>query len=541
LQHAYAFDAAAGQVWIADRSNRVLRRFDPESAAVVTEVGKTYAGGASQHADGNGTEARFSGVGGLAQRGRTLFVADTFNHVVRAVDLDTLDTTTVAGAPGEAGQVDGDAESARFDTPQGIAASDSHLYTVGFDAVVRRIALDSFSVERFVGDPDEVVPRDGNAEQARFGVMFASPVLWAGGNALVVFDRDANSVRSIDLADRSVRTIAGPSNPFDYAEGQAGSARFASPLAVAAAPEGEVVWVADTFHHCIREVSTTSGATRTVAGLCTQEGFADGNSEESRFSLPAGLVYDATQNVLYISDAGNHAIRRAALDTGEVTTLVGGAPGAADGPMADARLTDPWHLALLPGEALFVADYGNRIVRRIDLLSGVVSTVAGGVKQPGSQDGGADLARFRAPTGLALNASRRILYVSDIEAHTVRAIALATGVVSTLAGADLEEGVANGVGAAARFSGPSGLALEPGGKGLLVADGGNHCLRRIDLEQGQTSTWLGSPSRPGNIGAGAAVVASEASVYAPAALALLPQGWVVLAESALFVLTGLAP
>jgi len=122
LLHALELSADSEVLYIADRSNRVLRALTLSSGELVTVAGWPYTG-ASRSVDGVGTAARFSGLGGMARVGDALYVADTFNHTVRRVSLSDFSVTTVAGAAGVAGEVDGAGTAARFDAPQGLAVA----------------------------------------------------------------------------------------------------------------------------------------------------------------------------------------------------------------------------------------------------------------------------------------------------------------------------------------------------------------------------------------------------------------------------------
>jgi len=170
---------------------------------------------------------------------------------------------------------------------------------------------------------------------------------------------------------------------------------------------------------------------------------------------------------------------------GVVSTLTGAEPGFADGRAADARFYSPYDVVTDGHGSLYVSDYGNNAIRRVDLSNGDVSTIAGAV-EPGDQDGPGPLARFRNPRGLAIDATDPLhprLFVADTGNARVRQIVLGTGgapaEVTTVAGGALP-GKADGDGVAASFRDPRGLAFDGQGH-LFVADAGNQAVRRIDL------------------------------------------------------------
>jgi sugar lactone lactonase YvrE len=196
----------------------------------------------------------------------------------------------------------------------------------------------------------------------------------------------------------------------------------------------------------------------------------DGPSRLARFSDPFGVAV-APDGSIYVADAGGaQRVRRIAPD-GTVTTLAGGELGYRDGPASMARFDTPSGLAVDAGGGVLVADSGNNAIRRIG-PDGRVTTVAGdGI--PGYRDGPAQQARFRGPTGIAVDARGRII-VADTYNDRIRAI-YPDGTVSTIAGSGTS-GLADGPAAASAFHTPSGVAVDPA-LNIYVADFGNVAIR----------------------------------------------------------------
>ena len=126
-----------------------------------------------------------------------------------------------------------------------------------------------------------------------------------------------------------------------------------------------------------------------------------------------------------------------------------------------------------------VADAGNGTIRKVAIATATVTTLAGASGQTGSADGTGTAARFSQPAGLAYDGAGN-LYVADPGSNTIRRVAVATGAVATVAGTAGVSGTKDGVGAAARFNGPYGLALDGAGD-LFVADEENDTVRKIVL------------------------------------------------------------
>lgn len=203
------------------------------------------------------------------------------------------------------------------------------------------------------------------------------------------------------------------------------------------------------------------------------------------FDDPFGLVRDGAGN-LYLAEGGeaNRVVRIAS--DGSVTLLAGGKEGFGDGTGAAAALHTPSGLAIDTAGNLYVADTGNNAIRKIS-PQGVVTTLAGdGVA--GDQDGQGAAARFNGPVGVAVDRNG-VVYVSDTYNDRIRKITPA-GMVSTLAGGK-RNGMVDGAAAAARFDLPTGLLVAPDGT-LLIADTGNDAIRRLGTD-GMVSTIAAAP------------------------------------------------
>ena len=213
----------------------------------------------------------------------------------------------------------------------------------------------------------------------------------------------------------------------------------------------------------------------TLAGAAGQEGSADGVGSAARFYEPEGVAVDGAGNV-YVADTYNDTIRKIK-QGGAVTTLAGmaGQEGSADGVGSAARFYEPEGVAADGAGNVYVADTWNHTIRKIT-PDGAVSTLAGLAGEAGSADGIGSAARFCYPHGMAVDSATNI-YVADSDNATIRRIT-PDGVVSTLAGQAGELGRADGTGSAARFRWPQGVAVDSTGN-LYVADDYNNAIRKI--------------------------------------------------------------
>jgi len=284
------------------------------------------------------------------------------------------------------------------------------------------------------------------------------------------------------------------------------------------------VYVADTGNAAIRKIALVSGEVTTLAGSIGAPGMVDGTLAEARFNQPQGLAVDAAARVLYVADTQNRKIRRIDLRAGKVTSLAfARTPGD-----AFTGFDAPAGLAL-DGGRLFVSDYTNHVVAVIDLEKERASTLAGSYGAPGRANGVGARASFYGPIGLGAD-GRGNLYVADDLNQTIRKIEIATATVSTLAGQPATPGSSDGVGAAAHFHYPMGLVADGAGD-VFVADSFNHTVRRVDAASGQVVTVVGTLDA-----SGVRLGALPGQLSKPSALALTPSGGLlVVSENAVLL------
>lgn len=325
---------------------------------------------------------------------------------------------------------------------------------------------------------------------------------------------------STAFAADAVRTLAGAAQVSAYADGPAASARFGDPVGLARDASGNL-FIADSANQVVRRLAP-DGTVTTVAGRPGEAGANDGSAATARFDTPSALVV-AKDGTLFLSDAGNHTLRRRA-PNGTVTTLAGfaGSPGSTNGLGAVARFNAPLGLALAPNGDLFVADSGNHAIRRIT-SAGNVTTFAGGLEQWGAADGKGDQARFNGPVGLVLDATGNLL-VADSFNHAIRKIA-PDGTVTTVAGQLGEDGFADGPAGDARFGAPAELAIDPNGN-LYVTDGLYNTLRRI-APDGTVSTVAGLAGLEGSADGGY----GSARFFNPYGLVATPTGSLIVSDT----------
>jgi sugar lactone lactonase YvrE len=283
-----------------------------------------------------------------------------------------------------------------------------------------------------------------------------------------------------------VTTLAGLPGAAGHADGAGPLARFNGPGGIRADAAGNL-YVSDSANDMIRKV-TPAGVASAVAGSPQLAGSADNTGYFALFNGPGGVAVDSAGNV-YVADSLNYTVRKVT-PAGVVTTIAGlaGTRGTADGTGSAARFYDPENLAIDPSGNLWVADGAGDTIRLVT-PSGVVTTVAGSPRSSGLTNGTGASARFYFPTGIAFDGAG-YAYVADNGNNAIRRISTSTYAVTTLAG-NGSSGSADGTGAAARFYGPAGVAVDASGN-VFVADSLNCTVREI-TPAGVVTTVAGSP------------------------------------------------
>ncbi len=579
-----AYDPTTGYLYVADSYNHVIRRIAPDGTV------SAFAGlaGAAGLGDGIGAAARFNTPYAVAvSTSGDLFVADRANHTIRKITPAGV-VTTLAGRPGIKGGLNGTGSAAAFASPSGIAIDASgNLFVADTETCSIRKVTQAGVVTTIAGPLSGgsgiCQNADGTGSAASFKGAYGI-TLDPGTSNLYVADAGAHTIRKVTQAG-VVTTIAGLASTAGFVDGTGSVARLTSPAGIAIDPTG-VLWVGDTT--TIRKI-TLAGVVTTVAGVGGTAGSLDGTGTAARLNGPKGFSFDGA-GTLYTAEAGNHMIRRitsavvvttlagiagksGSVNTGAgagaarfnrpqgiatdaegnvyvadglnntirkltasntVSTLAGlaGVAGWVDGAGSIARFSSPGGLVADTAGNLFLAGGGDKAIRRIT-PTGVVTTFAGSLGNAGTADGTGTAARFSNPTGIAIDGSGN-LFVADCGGPTIRKITPA-GVVTTLAGLANTSGSVDGTGSAARFNCPRGIEIDASGV-LYVTDSNNHTIRKV-TGAGVVTTLAGTAGSAGSVdGTG-----SVARFNYPAGMALDATGNIVVADESNHTIRAITP
>ncbi len=258
------------------------------------------------------------------------------------------------------------------------------------------------------------------------------------------------------------------------------------------------LYVADETNNLIRKVVLGTYVVSSVAGGASGGGGCNGNDatcidgvgSAAQFNGPRDVTTDGTH--LYVVDSSNHRIRKIDLSTLQVTTLAGGALGGGgcngndgsciDGVGSAAQFNTP-HGITTDGTNLYVSDTLNHRIRKVEISSGTVTTLSGdGIA--GFNDGNSSSAQFDSPNGITTDGTS--LYVADLNNHRIRRVVISTGAVATLAGNGTGS-TFDGTGTSAQFNGP--IAVTTDGSNLYVVEFNR--VRQLVISSGEVTTLAG--------------------------------------------------
>ena len=346
----------------------------------------------------------------------------------------------------------------------------------------------------------------------------------AAGNAVLgstLLTGTANGSLSV-LIPGEINTVAGTVADWIF-QGDGVSATDAPiylPRGVAVDAAGNL-FLADASNNRVRRVDAQTGLISTVAGNGTAGYSGDGGlATAAEINNPGGLVLDGAGN-LYFVDSNNFAIRRVDAVSGDITT-VAGTPDVSGysgdgGPATSAKLSfsdGTGGLAFDTAGDLYIADTGNNAIREISATTGAISTVVGtGVAGYNGDRILATAAELSGPASVSIGPDGS-LYIADLSNQRVRKVTAATGMITTIAGTGVQGYTGDsGLATAAEVNAPTAAILDPAGN-IYIADAGNNRIRKIAVTTGDIQTISGSTEgESGDDGP-----ANLATMYGPSSL-----------------------
>lgn len=500
---------ALGNVYVADEMNHIIRKITPDGTTT------TLAGNGT--AGSNGTEtvsasnARFNYPKAVAiDLEGNILVADGHNQQIRKIVFsNTEDTlvTVVAGYHHSGYLVDGAALDAQFNMPNGLAVDSSgNIYVADQSSSTIRKITPAGVVSTFAGKKNHSHDNyyfgqagylDGEASEAMFN--YPSDIAIDKNGNLYVADHNNYRIRKI-TPDGTVSTIMGANSGY-FLDGPSFAARLNQPQEGVYDSQGNL-FVTDRHNHRIRKIDP-SGNVSTFAGS-GEATFSDGIGITAKFNEPVGITIDENDN-LYVADYSNSLIRKIT-PSAVVTTFAGTLSwGWPQGGFADSDINGDGELFINPHSIaygngfLYVSDHNNHRIRKISVASSVTTTIAGNGNWY-NYSGDGDLATnadISNPTGIAVSSTGTV-YFADHFANTIRKIQNDSIFFVAGSGQIWWNGYTDGSLSNARFNSIHQISMQ-GDTAILVADAGNHVIRKIDLINSEVSTVAGTPYMQGNM------------------------------------------
>jgi len=260
------------------------------------------------------TGPRLDFPAGLAQDGRSVYVASSRNNTINQVDIASRSISVLVGKTFQQGSNDGTGEAARFNSPDGMTIVGQDLYLCDTNnSDIRKVNISSKVVSTIAGQANIAGTEDAKGSAAHFNLPTQ---IATDGKSLYIADSGNSSIRRVNLADMGVKTVGGQSGTPGKADGSAAKSLFSGPRGIAV--DSKFIYVADTGNDIIRKIDISSLDTSFLAGT-GETGDANGPADKAQFNNPGAMCTDGTN--LFVLDADNHAIRKIVLASGEVSTV----------------------------------------------------------------------------------------------------------------------------------------------------------------------------------------------------------------------------
>lgn len=288
-----------------------------------------------------------------------------------------------------------------------------------------------------------------------------------------------------------IGTVAGTGKPaLGAMSGAADAVNIGQPFGVEVGPDG-ALYITEVENHRVLRLDLAAKQITTVAGTGKQgSGGNGGPATAAAMFEPYEVRFDKAGN-MYVTEMKGAVVRKVDAKTHTISLIAGtGAPGFSGdgGPAEKAQLNQPHSIALDENDGLYIADIGNNRIRKVDLKTGIITTIAGDGTPKATKSGAKAAGQpLRGPRALCV--LKNTLWIALREGHSVWKLDLAGGGIFHVAGTG-KAGFKDGPGAEAAFNGPKGIVAGPDNE-LFVMDTENHAVRRVDATTGAVTTLAG--------------------------------------------------
>lgn len=443
--------------------------------------------------DGMGTGAAFfkprdiACVSSGAHQG--IYVSDGLK--IRKVAL-TGQVSTIAGSA--TGSADGNGSSATFDTLMGIDVIGTHIYAAETNGRIRKISLDAPYTVESIANRNWAKTTLAKRKDIYLVPSNYQDVL-VDGDFLYVTSEGAHRISKLSLLKEEAETLVGltrddfpgPTNTDGNASPEIHPKKITAQVVV-----GNKIYSASFFDFAIFETDLSTRQTKVFAGKPHAAGYVDGYRAEARISEVHSIGH--YNGALYFPEYLMHTVRKLDLATGMVSTITGTLGDNA----SPTGLREPYGVAF-KGRYMFFTELSGGVINALDLETYEVFTVIGVKGDKQVVDGDKNTARLSNPYGITV--LENSIYISESGENILRRVDITdprNAFIETVAGTAGQFGYVDAAGSAARLFNPTGLATD--GRYIYFTERGTNSIRRYDPRNHEVRLWLGNPRMAGVIG-----------------------------------------
>lgn len=495
----------AGNLYMLQIESFRVRRIDAN-----TKIISTFAGSGRPGVSMDGEQAKQANLIPIAiamDNQDNLLIVDTnaepradnilISNRIRRVDSQTGVLSTVAGNACNPFRSlncsfnDGDlATRTSLISPLSVTTDTNGNIFIADETKIKMVDATTGVIKTIAGNGTRVLRADnGDGRAAIDATIFPINLAVSQEGSLFVVDGGYDQIRQVDFSTGIINRIAG----IGIGDGQlAKASKLVAPTGLNIDADGNLL-IADTFHHLVRQVDSSTGIITTIAGTGRNGFNGEGKlALDTDLSEPIAVVTDVKGNV-FILEKSNRVRRIDAL-TSVVTTVVGnGIAGfkGDTGSAINAQLNSPSSMVIDSVGNLFIADTLNQRIRKVDAQTKIITTIAGNGQIGFSGDGGQAVnASLNNPAGLALDSNNNLLIADDN--NRIRSLNLQSGIITTIAGSGKIGFKGDGkLAKKASFQFPKSIVVDKDNN-IFVADSANNRIRRIDGRSAIISTVAGN-------------------------------------------------
>ncbi|KAF0977676.1 hypothetical protein FDP41_002998 [Naegleria fowleri] len=426
---------AQDDILIADTNNHVIRKVTIATGLIDTIVGSGVSGFSG---DGSlAINAQLNSPIGLAITVSELYIADNGNRRVRKVTFANNVISTIAGR-GQEALFDGDlvpADMTNLASPLGVSLSLDGQSVLVSDFGHQRIRSVNLKngriIDTIAGNGKANFSGDGGPAKSA-SINYPSGIFIQSNGDLLIADTFNHRIRQVSAGNQMITTIAGTDSTFGEGNTNSQNSMLNYPNGIAVSSTTKEIYICDTRHHRIRKIDS-SGKISTVVGTgVVGDSGADGVTPGTlaQINTPRGMTISEATNEIYFADSLNHKIKKINGNTGTVITVAGNGQfnfSGDGGLVVDASLGAPTDVEMsVATNELYIADSKNIRIRKVNLTSGMITTISGNgtfANDPASGDmGNAQNALFREPNSISVSSSGNELYIADPYSNRIRKI-----------------------------------------------------------------------------------------------------------------------